>query len=488
MVSNGDEKPDEEGEVVTSRQPRSAGDLQALFENAHAARNAGDLIAAGKMVDTILQSAPDAAPALHLRARIALDRAEASALSYFDAALRYDPGNPDLHLGKAQALDRAGDRKGARIVAEQIATQAPGFTAALSFLSSLYLADGEQDFTAPFTKAASKAPQDPNIPAAHCDALAGIGYHAQAAAVAAQASMRFPEEPHFRLLEAMHTGSAGEWQRADRLFDTLALETTQEKLAKARHLLRAGRFEAADDLLGTVLWREPSNVSAWALQDTSWRAGDSAQALRKAQWLHAQSGLIQFRPLAASPDLLARVRKLLSTLHKDAGMPLAQSLRGGSQTRGNLLQRTEPELAELRAAIEETVARYRAELPDADAEHPLLRHREADWGLAGSWSVRLTGAGDRHATHVHPAGIISSALYVTVPPEISEAPQDGWLELGRPPHDLGLDLEPLETVRPQEGHLALFPSTLYHGTRQFSGCEAERVTVAFDVVASATQR
>jgi hypothetical protein len=43
-----------------------------------------------------------------------------------------------------------------------------------------------------------------------------------------------------------------------------------------------------------------------------------------------------------------------------------------------------------------------------------------------------------------------------------------------------LDLEPLEAIKPEPGYLALFPSTLYHGTRPFG--DAERMTVAFDAV------
>ena len=39
----------------------------------------------------------------------------------------------------------------------------------------------------------------------------------------------------------------------------------------------------------------------------------------------------------------------------------------------------------------------------------------------------------------------------------------------------------VHVIEPAAGHLALFPSTLYHGTTAFSA--GERMTVAFDVVA-----
>jgi hypothetical protein len=57
---------------------------------------------------------------------------------------------------------------------------------------------------------------------------------------------------------------------------------------------------------------------------------------------------------------------------------------------------------------------------------------------------------------------------------------EGWLELGRPPPDLKMDLEPIETIEPEPGYLVLFPSYLYHGTRRFPA--GERMSVAFDVI------
>jgi hypothetical protein len=58
-------------------------------------------------------------------------------------------------------------------------------------------------------------------------------------------------------------------------------------------------------------------------------------------------------------------------------------------------------------------------------------------------------------------------------------PQAGWLELGRPPPDLRLDLPPLYAIEPNPRQCALFPSTLYHGTRRFTA--GRRMTVAIDI-------
>ncbi|MDJ0979847.1 MAG: putative 2OG-Fe(II) oxygenase [Erythrobacter sp.] len=457
---------------------------EALLEAAIRARKEGDLARVARALDGVLKAAPHHPIPLRLRARVALERGEASALGRFDEALRADPGNAELHLGKAQALELSGDRKGARIVAEQIAAQAPGFIAALSFLSSLYLAAGESDFTAPFAAAAAKAPQDPNILAAWINSFAGIERFADAARIADQARAAFPAEPHFALLEALNAGSAGDWDRAEAVFADLALESAQRWLAEARHRLRAGQIAMSQALVDKALDTAPHDVAAWALQGIVWRLSETDEGKAKARWLHEQAGLVQMRPLIAQDGLLERVRTRLEALHEGAGMPLGQSLRGGSQTRGILLQRPEPEFAELHSAILDTLKAYRDELPDKDADHPLLKARDTPWRLAGSWSVRLTGEGDHHAAHIHPAGLISSALYVTVPQTANDADKQGWLEIGRPPADLRLDLAPIASIQPKEGHLALFPSTLYHGTTRFARPpdQSARMTIAFDVI------
>lgn len=441
---------------------------------------------AARWYDAALAIEPTRARALHGRARIALERGEADAAARFDRALAVTPGDADLWLGKAQALEVAGDVGEARAIAEQIAQQAPNYLAGLTFLAGLKLAAGEADFTAPFREAAARAPQDPAIPATHIETLAGLDYAAEAAAVAAEARRRFPALPHFALLEAIHAGSAGDDARAGAIFATLADETPLRFLHEARHALRQRDPAAAERLLQRALAADPWDISAWALLGMAWRlAGD-----RRAAWLHNQPGLVQLRPLVGREGLVAEAIAELRRLHAGSAMPLGQSLRGGTQTRGILFHRTEPVLAELHEAIRATLETYRDQLPPRDDTHPLLRHRDTPWRLLGSWSVRLTGgdggAGDYHTAHIHPQGIVSSALYLVVPEEAADTDaRRGWLEVGRPPPDLRLDLDPLKVICPREAHLALFPSTLYHGTTPFGAsrrADAERMTVAFDVV------
>ena len=442
-------------------------------------RDRGNLGAAQQWYDQCLALEPAHGRARHGRARVALERGDPAAPALFDAALAVTQGDAQLWLGKAQALEVAGDREQARALTTSLVTQLPGWLDGLRQMAQLRLGDGEEDFTADYRAAAAQMPDDPAILRDWAATLAGIGYAAEAAEVAAQGVRRFGPASGFALLEATHAGAAGDDERAEAIFARLEGGGIDRTLHEARHRLRRGELIAAEALLAQVIDERPDNVTGWALRDVGWRlAGDARH-----EWLHGQNGMVSFLPLELGAAERGAVTALLDRLHDGSTMPLGQSVRGGSQTRAGLFDRIEPELAALKAGIERTLDNYRHALPPFDADHPLLRHRDTPWRIAGSWSVRLASGGGAHISHIHPQGIVSSALYLTLPAEISdEAHRPGWLEIGRPAADLRTNLPPLREIRPVEGWLALFPSTLYHGTRPFA--EGRRMTVAFDVGAA----
>ncbi len=445
-----------------------------------AERGAGNKRAAAQWYDRALAADPQRVRALHGRARVALERGEPDALARFDRALAANPGDADLWLGKAQALDVSGDAEGAQTIMQQVVEQAPAWTEGLKFLAQLRLAAGDSDFTAHYAEAARRVPQDPNIPMEWARHLAGLDYNAEAAEVIAAARKTFPQIAQFALLHAIYLAASGEGDAAETLFAGLDLDSEDRWLHEARHAVRRGEIKRTHAALDRALAFNADNIAAWALRDLAWRLeGDTRH-----EWLHTQQGLVQLVPLRDAEKVLPEAISRLHELHDGSPFPLGQSLRGGTQTRGILFHRHEEEFAALHDAICGSLEDYRAALPDADAEHPLLKHREAPWRIAGSWSVRLAHGGDFHTPHLHPEGIVSSACYLELPDDLGDGDdrddeRAGWIELGRPAPDLRLDLEPLYTLQPKVGHLALFPSTLYHGTRPFG--QGRRMTVAFDV-------
>ena len=160
--------------------------------------------------------------------------------------------------------------------------------------------------------------------------------------------------------------------------------------------------------------------------------------------------------------------------------PTDQTLRGGTQTFGSLFADPHPLIQGLRQSLYDAVEGFVAGLPE-DKAHPFIGRRGSGLKFAGSWSVRL-GCGGFHTNHIHTAGWISSAYYVTLPPEVAnEESRQGWFKMGETNADTSPDLPAERWVKPEEGKLVLFPSYVWHGTQAFDEGD-QRLTVAFDVV------
>ncbi|MCB1642494.1 MAG: hypothetical protein KDI37_12240, partial [Xanthomonadales bacterium] len=188
---------------------------------------------------------------------------------------------------------------------------------------------------------------------------------------------------------------------------------------------------------------------------------------------------------ASMAEFLDALMATLDRLHQATTEPVRQSLRGGSQTSGRLFGRPEPEIVAVEQALLRAIEGRIATLP-VNPEHPYLRRRQRSVSFSGSWSVKLWSSGN-HVNHFHSEGWMSSAFYVALPPTVRQAAADdhaGHIQFGQPPVELGLNLPPRRVIRPQLGHLALFPSYLWHGTVPFVD-EHPRVTIAFDMLPKA---
>ncbi len=253
--------------------------------------------------------------------------------------------------------------------------------------------------------------------------------------------------------------------------------------ARARHAFRAGQPDLAEACATRAVAVDAHNPDGWSLLGLAWRlSGDPRE-----DWLFGYERLVGYVEVAPPPghgevaSFLSALAATLDAMHLAGREPVNQSVRGGSQTPGRLFGRNDPVLEATRATLQVAVERWLAGLPRDDA-HPFLSRNRGRMRIVGSWSVRLRSSG-RHANHIHTEGWTSSAFYVALPGSMRRdegEPHAGWLQFGQPLEDLGLDLPPRRLLRPQPGHLALFPSYMWHGTVPFED-EEPRLTVAFDM-------
>src|SRR5690606_18311730 len=253
--------------------------------------------------------------------------------------------------------------------------------------------------------------------------------------------------------------------------------------ARARHAFRIGDFGLAGNCAETAVKLDPSNQEGWSHLATAWRlAGDERE-----YWLCDYEKLVGFVEVVtppgfgSRPEFLQTLAATLESMHKATREPVNQSVRGGSQTAGQLFGR---DLAVIRAtetALRVAVENWLATLPD-DPFHPFLSRKRRSVDFVTSWSVRLRSSG-HHSSHIHPKGWASSAFYVSLPGCVRDAGaggRAGWIQFGQPLEDLGLSLSPRRVVQPKAGHVALFPSYMWHGTVPFDGRDS-RLTIAFDM-------
>ena len=275
-----------------------------------------------------------------------------------------------------------------------------------------------------------------------------------------------------------HDAAARAYAEADR---ALGGHDVHFANAYVRHLLTAGDWAAAARRAEAALAIAPDHQETWAYLATAWRLTNDARE----DWLCGYDRLAELMPVdvprghASMADFLDELRDALEALHQARNEPVRQSVRGGSQTPGRLFGRADARIVALEAALTATIERFVARLPTDDT-HPFLRRAARSVRYTGSWSVKLWRSG-RHANHFHSEGWMSSAFYVALPPSVAAGGEAGALQLGQPPVELGLDLPPRRLVHPREGHLALFPSYLWHGTVPFD-YETPRITVAFDML------
>lgn len=443
--------------------------LHRAAQNSRAAINAFDRAAA---------MAPTDAKIVHGLAQVSYEGGLPS-VALFQRALALAPANLEIVQGLIGATLADLGPQEALAFAETVVRARPLWLAGHWALSRLRFANGQKDrATESIEQALATRPAQPQLLWNHwLFTLMKGEQFAAALNLLPQARNALGRLPYLDLLEAYLLSETGSQDSADILYRRSESPPPDVGFAihRIRHELRMGRPAAAAEQAGAWLGSSeeqhvyPYLSIAWRLLgDPRWEA------------LEKRDGLVATYDLRAGIADFDRLVGLVRSMHNQKGQPLEQSLRGGTQTDAPLLLRIDPEIEELKQAILKAARHHISNLPDPVADHPQLSWaRDFPPRVAASWSVRFRGSG-HHAGHVHPAGWFSSALYLEVPETLGkEDGGDGWLMLGQPHELLNIALPPIRKVRPEPGHLTLFPSTMWHGTNPFTS--GERLTIAFDL-------
>ena len=420
--------------------------------------------------------APTDAKIAHGYAQTARE-AGVDAVPMFERAHSLAPRNGPILLGLAAARAAIGDGDRGANELSRVLDRSPMWTYGHEQLAQLLATLGRADeATGTLRKAISQFPREPALWGALLNVELRRGAYEALGDILGQAKAAGASSPEFAIYEAIHAAEFSSELYPPALFAAAPSEIGSTlDTWRVRHLLRVGAVEAALPIIDRGLEGDHS-ADLWPYAATAWRmAGDP-----RWDWLAGDSEFVRVLDLTEDLPPLEQLAAALRSLHVAKSEYLDQSVRGGTQTDGPLFCRIDPLIRSVRTAAAKAVRRYISNLPPVDQRHPLLRHRrDRRVRFSGSWSVRLRSGG-RHSNHVHPQGWISSALYVALPSQSADEPEDsGWLTLGEPDARLQLDVCPWRKIKPEPARLVLFPSWMWHGTVPFG--EGERLTVAFDV-------
>ena len=439
--------------------------------------------------------APASAPDPRLGAAIEQQRGVArlakeqnrEALAHFESALALEPRHPEAAHSRAIALKSLGRDEEALEVLRLLVRDNPADLMAHDTLNQLlYRLKRDGEFLRSYDDAAAKFPALPHFALAKAAFLARGERHGEALDLYDHALKLAPGEPVVLQgramaqlkLQQVDAAIASYEEGLNRAPDDLNMLT-----GVAAAYLMAREPKKAEAAALRALNLAPANQGALGVLGTAWRLMDDGREFDLCRY----DDFIQPFDLEPPPgfgdmaEFCAELDRWLDSQHGDEREHIDQSLRGGTQTMGDLLRPgRHPLLDMLRLRIGEAVRGYIAALPQ-DGQHPFLRWRARDFRFSGSWSSRLKDRGF-HANHLHPEGWISSAFYVALPDAVRDAEaRQGWIKFGEPSYEIGLSDPVRRAVQPKVGRLVLFPSYMWHGTIPFHAAQ-NRTTIAFDAV------
>ncbi len=422
---------------------------------------------------------PELAPALALSGRLE------EALAAFRRVTDARPSDPTAHYNMGNLLNSMGKPDEAAKAFRRAAALAPDFVEAHANLgATLHLAKRYEEAIAAYRRALEKLPNNAELHHNLGAVYRALGQHAKAAECYREALRLAPDRREFAERLAGALQDLGDYDAAAEAFARVLARTPGSVDATkglAETLIGAGKPEEAVALCDDYLSSRGYNSAVICCKAIALgERGEDAAALRimdldrfvRPCHIEPPTG---FRDLAAfNAEIEREIRAHESLEFEPPGIATA----AGFQT-GDLLEHPSYAIGLLALMINGAVRGYIDCLPD-DPNHPFVANAPARWTLNG-WGVILNAQGHQRP-HIHPSGWLSGVYYVRVPRSIVVGSQQGLIEFGTPPANIGCrHTHPTRRVTPEAGRMMLFPSYVYHHTIPFDDSE-NRISFAFDVV------
>lgn len=462
-------------------------DATAWLAMGNVRRDQGDINGAIADFEKALELQPDYADAHHnLGVCQRLQHHPEKALEHYQAALKLGMDRAELHhnIGNAQIdMQQAGPAIDAYRTA--LAQNPADLETHRNLNSLLWQQDLLEDYLQSYRDVLDKEPEAHQLRMAYATALNQKESHTEAEQVLREGLQHSSESSDMKSLLAYTLEGQGRWDEALKMH-AVAVEMPgaipNQLISYGRALLACQKPDEALRQVKAGAALTPFNQRALAYLGLCWRMLDD----ERDAMLNDYDSMVRPYELpvpegySSVAEFNQRLQAALEPLHIGLQHPAEQTLRGGSQTSGNLFDRRDPEIVSLVESLCLCIEDYIGRFPQNN-EHPLYMRRTGNYDFNASWSVRLAGSG-YHTMHTHPLGWISSAYYVQVPPEVAKSDEHGGgIKFGEPDIDIGAAGEARLIIQPTTGQLVLFPSYMWHGTVPFESDEP-RMTTPFDVV------
>ena len=462
-------------------------DAIAWFAMGNVRRQQNDLDGAIADFEKALELRPDFADAHHnLGVCLRLQHRPEDALEHYEAARKLGLDRAELHhnLGNAYIdMQKANPAIDAYRAALKRNPEDPETHRNLNSL--LWQQDLLDDYLKSYREVLRNNPDAEELRLAYATALNQKDSFDEAEEVLRDGLRHSIESSALKSLLAYTMEGQGRWEEALKMHAAAAKmpdAVPNQLISYGRALLACQQPEEALRQIQAGAALTPFNQRALAYLGLCWRLlGDERDdvlndydTLVRAYEIPVPEGY------SSSAEFNQRLQAVLEPLHIGLRHPAEQTLRGGTQTSGNLFDRRDPEIVALMTSLTTCIEDYIGRFPRND-NHPLFIRRSENFEFSASWSVRLANCG-YHTMHTHPLGWISSSYYVQVPHEVAEGDEHGGgIKFGEPDIDIGEAGKARLKIQPSAGRLVLFPSYMWHGTVPFESDEP-RMTTPFDVV------